>query len=315
MQKKNLKIKKHTCFLLLATLLLSSFIKTAYANSVVCMQTISGDFCLELYDDITPITVVNFLNYVNDGDYNNTIFHRSIPGFILQGGGYSINDELVLNTVPSDSAIINEFQLSNTRGTIAMAKVADNPDSATNQWFINLADNSANLDNQNGGFTVFGRVLDNGMDVIDSIASLQRYNFGGVLTDTPTVNYADDVEIGQDNFVFLENAEQLIEDESSATFQSNYIIAVIDAGSLGVFNCKLKLTETSPSYKFALDLSLVIPSPIHSTIQATLNLSNGLLTIPSIKLSETNIVENVILLLIDSTKYIFSLQSIDGQTY
>ena len=158
----------------------------------VRMQTDLGAIDIELFDTVAPQTVVNFMNYVNDGDYDGTFFHRSIPGFVVQGGGFIANtpDGSILtdgaSLIPTDPPVENEFNLSNLRGTIAMAKVAaeydeDNnlmpgtgPDSATSQWFFNLDDNSANLDNQNGGFTVFARVLGEGMDVVDSIEALPR---------------------------------------------------------------------------------------------------------------------------------------------
>lgn len=144
-----------------------------------------------------PATVTNFLNYVNDGDYKNSIIHRSVPGFIIQGGGFTIED-LDIGTVSSDPPVVNEFnsQRSNTRGTIAMAKLGNNPNSATSQWFFNLADNSANLDNQNGGFTVFGEVLsDADLKPIDAIANLPYYDGSSyfnqpALTDLP-VNFQD----------------------------------------------------------------------------------------------------------------------------
>ena len=134
-----------------------------------------------------PATVSNFLNYVNDGDYNNSIIHRSVPNFIVQGGGFTVNPDDPAATppeIPADDPVVNEFSAdrSNTRGTIAMAKLGDNPNSATNQWFFNLGNNSENLDNQNGGFTVFGEVLtQEDLAPIDAIANFPTANFGGPL--------------------------------------------------------------------------------------------------------------------------------------
>jgi peptidyl-prolyl cis-trans isomerase A (cyclophilin A) len=162
-----------------------------------------------------PITVDNFLNYVNDGDYINTIIHRSIPNFIIQGGGFTVNN-LTVNDVPADAPIANEFSpnRSNTRGTIAMAKLGNNPNSATNQWFFNLDNNSANLDNQNGGFTVFGEVLPgNDLTTMDAIASLpivDGSNINSAFTDLPT-NIFNVIDINNneinedDDFVRFEN--------------------------------------------------------------------------------------------------------------
>ena len=139
-----------------------------------------------------PNTVDNFVNYVNDGDYVDSIIHRSIPGFVIQGGGFTVND-LQVGNVPADPAVNNEFSedRSNLRGTIAMAKLGNDPNSATNQWFFNLGNNSENLDNQNGGFTVFGEVLNEAdLASIDAIAALPTVNASGVdpaFTDLPVI--------------------------------------------------------------------------------------------------------------------------------
>ena len=137
--------------------------------SIVRMETTLGNIDIELFDNDAPITVANFMNYVNDGDYINSFFHRNVPGFILQGGGFTFQNNLYGN-VPTDAPIVNEFDpsRSNLRGTLAMAKTAAGPDSATSQWFFNLSDNSANLDVQNDGFTVFAQVLNEGMDIVDA---------------------------------------------------------------------------------------------------------------------------------------------------
>jgi cyclophilin family peptidyl-prolyl cis-trans isomerase len=138
---------------------------------------------VDLFDNLTPATVANFLNYVNSGEYQNTVIHRSVPGFIVQGGGDGIPANLtdsssfphIATTFPSPT---NEFNRTNTRGTIAMAKLPGNPNSATSEWFFNLANNSANLDNQNGGFTAFGWVVGPGMtNVVDKIATDPRFYY------------------------------------------------------------------------------------------------------------------------------------------
>ena len=143
-----------------------------------------------MFDDITPITVANFLNYVNSGRFNGTVIHRSVPGFVIQGGWLSYNARNnQLDQIALDAAIQNEFSVSNTRGTVAMAKVGGDPNSATSQWFVNLADNSANLDGQNGGFTAFGRVIGDGMTVVDNIAAQPTFTVAGI-TDFPLLNYS-----------------------------------------------------------------------------------------------------------------------------
>lgn len=158
--------------------------------STVSMQTVLGAIDIELFDTAAPLTVANFMNYVSSGAYANSFIHRSVPGFIVQGGGYTWNGTSPI-TIVKNAPVVNEFDpsRSNLRGTIAMAKVGGDPDSATSEWFFNLADNSANLDNQNGGFTVFGRVLGNGMDVVDAIAALPVWNASGAFTDLPLIDY------------------------------------------------------------------------------------------------------------------------------
>lgn len=138
----------------------------------VRLETSLGDIVIELVDD-APITTENFLQYVEDGFYDGTIFHRVVPDFVVQGGGF------LPGNVPQEGVrdpIVNEFDpdRSNVRGTVAMAKVGGNPDSATSQFFFNLVDNGgppANLDTQNGGFTVFASVVE-GLDVVDAIAAV-----------------------------------------------------------------------------------------------------------------------------------------------
>jgi cyclophilin family peptidyl-prolyl cis-trans isomerase len=128
------------------------------------------------------------LFYVNAGRYNQSVLHRSLPGFVIQVGGFGLNGNTVV-PVPTNAAVPNEPGISNLRGTVAMAKLGSSPDSATSQWFINLEDNSQNLDAQNGGFTVFGRVLGNGMAVADRIAALPTYDatayLGGAFGELP----------------------------------------------------------------------------------------------------------------------------------
>ena len=112
---------------------------------------------MALFSNRTPVTRQNFLNYVAGGAYVNSVIHRSVPGFVIQGGGFTFNGT-AFSSVPTYPPIVNEFGISNTLGTVSMAKVGGNPNSATSQWFVSLGANSANLDSQNGGFTVFGRV-------------------------------------------------------------------------------------------------------------------------------------------------------------
>ena len=136
---------------------------------VVVLDTSLGAITLELYPDKAPITVENFLKYVDEGFYDNLIFHRVMPGFMVQGGG--MTDQMVEKSEGKYQPIKNESSngLSNDRGTVAMARTA-NPNSATCQFFINHVDNP-NLNTAGGGYTVFGKVID-GIDVVDKIAKV-----------------------------------------------------------------------------------------------------------------------------------------------
>ena len=146
-----------------------------HAITMARFTTPEGTFDVLLYDKQTPLTVANFLNYVRRGDYANTFFHRSVPGFVLQGGGFQLEGSMIYS-IAAAAPVPNEPVFSNLRGTIAMAKLGSDPNSATCQWFFNLADNSANLDFQNGGFTVFGRVLGNGTAALDLLAGVPIYD-------------------------------------------------------------------------------------------------------------------------------------------
>jgi cyclophilin family peptidyl-prolyl cis-trans isomerase len=154
-------------------------------SKMVKLETTMGDIVIELDEQAAPVTVKNFLQYTAEGFYDGTVFHRVMPGFMIQAGGFTKN----MKDKQTHAPIVNEFKLSNLRGTVAMAKVGGNPNSATSQFFINLTDNSRNLDRQNGGFTVFARVIE-GMDVVDEIARVRRTRKMGTIKGQ-TVPLAD----------------------------------------------------------------------------------------------------------------------------
>ncbi len=146
-------------------------------GQIAQIDTVRGKFNVELLAADAPKTVANFLNYVNKGAYTRTFFHRSVPGFVIQAGGFALPEgSSSIGPIAADAPVVNEFKVPNTRGTLAMAKLGSGPNTATNQWFVNLADNRSNLDNQNGGFTVFARVIGTGMTVSDNIAALPVFN-------------------------------------------------------------------------------------------------------------------------------------------
>lgn len=189
------------------------------ASVIARMQTSLGSIDVQLYDTEAPLTVANFLSYAKSGAYAGSFIHRSMPGFIIQGGGYGWNGVTnQLSYVVSNPPVLNEYSpsRSNLRGTIAMAKLGNDPNSATNQWFFNLADNSANLDNQNGGFTVFGQVLNAGMGVVDAIAALPRVNAGGAFSTLPYFAPITNNTIQKSNLVIMNQVSVLIPAKTKA---------------------------------------------------------------------------------------------------
>ena len=153
-------------------------------HSMVKLHTNHGTITLELYDDKAPVTVKNFLEYVNSGFYNDTIFHRVIDGFMIQGGGFEPGMKQKQTRAPIKNEADNG--LKNDTYTIAMARTSD-PNSATAQFFINVKDNHF-LDftaptTQGYGYCVFGKVVD-GTDVVDSIRKVQT-GFRGGHQDVP----------------------------------------------------------------------------------------------------------------------------------
>lgn len=154
-------------------------------NTTVIIKTSMGDITAELYGDSAPISVQNFLSYVNDKFYDGTIFHRVILGFMIQGGGFTSD----MQQKPTSAPIKNEADngLKNLRGTLAMARTGV-VDSATSQFFINVADNAFlnfKAPNPQGyGYAVFGAVT-SGMDVVDAIVAVPTGSVRG-MSDVPT---------------------------------------------------------------------------------------------------------------------------------
>jgi cyclophilin family peptidyl-prolyl cis-trans isomerase len=151
----------------------------APGNPVAVISTSLGDITVELYKDRAPVSVENFLRYVAEGFYEGTIFHRVIPGFMIQGGGLTTD----LVEKPTHPPIRNEATngLNNVRGTLGMART-ESLRSATSQFFVNVADNRIKLDHHgyapsDFGYAVFGRVL-NGMDVCDRIVRVSTRSVG-----------------------------------------------------------------------------------------------------------------------------------------
>ncbi len=139
-------------------------------KSMVTMKTAKGDIRIELFPEDAPISVENFLQYVDDGFYDATVFHRVVPGFVIQGGGMTSNGAEKDTRAPIKNEAKNG--LKNDRGTLSMARTSV-VDSATSQFFVNLVDNDfLNNGSRDFGYAVFGKVVD-GMDVVDAIGEVE----------------------------------------------------------------------------------------------------------------------------------------------
>ncbi|MEO8128268.1 MAG: peptidylprolyl isomerase [Bryobacteraceae bacterium] len=194
---------------------------------IVRFHTNLGDIDVTMIPSSAPKTVANFLNYMNKGAYNNSIFHRSVKGFIIQGGGFQLQNGSRVET-PADPPVVNEYSVSNTRGTLAMAKLDGNPNSATNQWFFNLGNNATTLNGQNGGFTVFGRVANAAsLAVMDKIAAVPIA--AGALPspydEIPLINYTGGA-VQDSNYVLVLSASVL----TPPAIKSNGIVTASNFG-------------------------------------------------------------------------------------
>lgn len=198
--------------LLLASLL--SAVSFASSATIVEVSTSQGVIKINLFDQKTPKTVENFMSYLDDAAYNQTVIHRSVKDFIIQGGGFTYSDDF--DRITTKPAVINEPIYSNVKGTIAMAKLGGNPNSATSQWFFNLKDNSANLDVQNSGFTVFGQITDDSQATLDKIAALVHCGEIPVVGITTEQCLKSDVTISNANLVTIQSVLVIDDDPNSA---------------------------------------------------------------------------------------------------
>lgn len=168
-----MNVKTLFAFPLLATLLTTPVL--AADKNVAVIKTNLGDITLELFEKESPLTVANFKNYIGQHFYDGTIFHRTIPGFMIQGGGFNENFEQKATEKPIQNESSNG--LGNTRGTLAMARTSA-PHSATAQFFINVVDNEfLNAKAGQPGYAVFGKVT-SGMEIVDVIAVTPTQNRG-----------------------------------------------------------------------------------------------------------------------------------------
>ena len=261
------------------------------SGQIAQFDTVLGKFNVELLTTDAPLTVANFLNYVNRGAFANSVVHRSVPGFIFQSGGFTLSGSSLV-PVPTEPPVQNEFKLGNIRGTLAMAKIGPpdgvNPtpasiNSATSGWFVNLADNRTNLDNQNGGFTVFARVIGTGMTVVDAIAAIQPYNvtqqlgaeFSSLPLRSPSLAAANLVVISSISVVPLfpsagtgtsvvgfsiTNSNSMV--ATASLSGSTLLVAPVASGNAVI---TVRATDTNGSYAETSFAVTVAPGPVFST--------------------------------------------------
>jgi len=293
--------------LLLCLVLLSPL--TVLAGTVVRVSTAIGDFHVELLDDTAPGTVTNFLKYVNSGAYNGTVVHRLIPGFVFQGGWLSFNEgQQSFYPLATSGNIQNEFAAPNRRGTIAMAKVGGDPNSANSQWFINLQDNP-DLNTANGGYTVFGRVLGSGMQIVDRIAALPPVTVISGYDPFPLINYTGGSLLNR-HLVSLNMAvvgttsgHPVVFDGASARLHAR-----INAGELGLVQAQFALVRETPSLQIKLDSTTLFTLEQAVAGMASFDSGSGRLTIPELHINGAVAYRHVRFVLTDQAQLLFTLE-------
>ena len=187
-------------------------------GNVYAFNTTQGDMYVALRPDVAPKNVANFLHYVNNGTYAHSIIHRVVAGFVNQGGGYKLNSAGKIIQPPTVAPVVNEYKLSNLRGTLAMALSGTNPNSATDQFFFNAVNNTF-LNTENGGFTVIGQIVgvqgvagasqSAGLAVMDAINADKVYNAGSPFDSIPLLNYNPKNNVKPSNFVYVNAVTQV----------------------------------------------------------------------------------------------------------
>mgnify|MGYP001458872583 CR=1 FL=1 len=282
-------------------------------GTIVRVSTSIGDFSIELLDETAPVTVQNFLDYVLRNDFNGTYFHRVIDNFVAQGGAYRFEPFVGPIDVPTEAPIVNEVNVSNLRGTVAMAKLDGDPDSATNQWFVNIEDN-VNLDTLNGGFTVFGKVLGSGMDIVEAIDEQPTIDLGLKASSAPYISsaYTDPSDFLYMNVEVVgrySGAPHVYEVESGLLISS----VDIDNGN-DLVSMNFNSVPSAGEFTIQANLESVIPrnGPVENA--ASFVTSEGRLYIPRLEVNSNDtvtIANNVVFVLTKSSPVQFTLESFD----
>lgn len=298
---------------------------SVFANTLVRVATSYGDFTIELFDEQTPQTVANFLGYVDRGDYSGSVFHRSVTDFVVQAGAYrwlgdcdfaerqpgiNCSAQRIIQQAP----VVNEPGISNTRGTLAMAKLEGNPDSATSQWFINLGDNSETLDAQNSGFTVFGRVLGDGLNVAESINDLPVTSAGGEAQQMP-VRGTSTLGLPLTENLVLINMHR-VQRFSTALHvfehQTGLLSTQVSTNEFGRMSLLMKLVESETDIVFEVDPRSMVDLEIEPAALASYSSDDQRLRIPQVEVNDNgsiSVLNNVVLRLLDEARLRFVLES------
>jgi len=286
----------------------------SHAQTIVNVTTERGNFSIELFDTVAPATVENFLSYVVSGRYDGTFIHRAVADFVIQGGGFKFDATTqTFFAINLDAPVVNEFSISNTRGTLAMAKMGGDPNSATSQWFVNLADNSANLDSQNGGFTVFGRVVEPGMTVVDAISNLPAIETDGFV-GVPVVQTTND-----DGNV----TSQLLGVQMSVSAPPGPVISNTFDAAAGLLKLKVAIDGTQFLGLSFNVVSLEAPVVIRGLLEtvepeasgdasfASFSSADSSLVIPKIYINDAVAARNARFVLTDPDQLLFTLVSVE----
>lgn len=239
------------------------------AKTIARYSTSVGFINMRLFGSTKPITVANFMHYMNEGAWDTTFFHRSAKDFVIQGGGFNVGTNNVIGSVHSEGTIQNEPGISNLRGTVAMARTDDmNPattadiNSATNQWFFNLNNSNTFLNSSNGGFTVFGQVLDDGsLQVMDAIAAIGTVNASSInsafdtlpVKDAPAVIARGSLNPAGD-LILVTRVAQLFDIAATPNVQAHTALAVANTSTAVVAPARATpFLVTAPTKNSVLD--------------------------------------------------------------
>ncbi|MBQ15243.1 MAG: peptidylprolyl isomerase [Gammaproteobacteria bacterium] len=283
------------------------------ANSIVRVETAFGGFSLELFDNLAPDTVANFLNYVSAGRYNSTFIHESVNEFI-QGGSFRYSScAQGITSIELDPPIAQEITgLSNTHGTIAMARGLLDTDGFTSQWRINLSNNSSS----DGDSVVFGQVIGDGLNLILAINGLRNITMN-IGISVPVINFNDSIancNLTGDNLVQVMMSVEFLgtgTDIPANSFDesSGLLNLKVDAGETGLVSVSFSLNSTDPSVVIQ-----ALPDTVATLSESVPNMAifdavTGQLVIPELAVEDVVAFRDVVFVLSDADNLLFTLES------